>query len=85
MTCIKAGNAIICVNPWGRLHVGNKYIMVDFHEWCGPTFFTDRAMTKVYDPVDENDPVWEPFGEWLKKFQAAKEKKRQQVLQVGKS
>ena len=69
MTCINTGNAIICVSPWGRLHVGNRYIMVDFHPYCGPSFYTDRAMTKLYDPVDEQDPVWDAFEKWYKKYQ----------------
>ena len=64
MTCTRVGNAIVCTNPWGRLHVGNKYIMVDFHSWCGPSFYTDRAMNNLYDPVDENDPIWEVFAKW---------------------
>lgn len=75
MTCISMGNMIVCVNPWGRLKVGNRYVWLDFHEWCGPSFYTNANMTKVYDPVDEQDPVWEPFGRWLTKFQAAKAKK----------
>lgn len=62
------------------MHVGNKYIMVDFHPWCGPSFYTDRNMSKLYDPVDENDPVWEPFGEWLKKFNE-KERLRAELQQ----
>ena len=77
MTCMRIGsNAIVCVNPWGRLKVGNRYVWLDFHEWCGPCFYTDTAMTKVYDPADEKDPVWEPFGRWLDKFNAAKAKKQ---------
>ena len=75
MTCINMGSMIVCVNPWGRLKVGNRYVWLDFHEWCGPSFYTDAKMTKVYDPVDEQDPVWKPFGRWLDKFQAAKAKK----------
>lgn len=75
MTCTRIGNAIVCTTPWGRLKVGNRYVWVAFHEWCGPAFYTDMAMTKLYDPVDEQDPVWEPFGRWLDKFNAAKAKK----------
>lgn len=81
MTCINTGSSIICINRWGRLHVGNKYIMIEFHPYCGPSFFTDRNMTKLYDPVDENDPVWEPFGKWLEKYNAQEKR----VIQSGKS
>lgn len=74
MTCIRAGNAIICFSPWGRLHIGNRYIYVDFHEYCGPTFFYYSAMTKHYEPKDENDPVWPAFEVWLKRYRAKKDK-----------
>lgn len=77
MTCIHMGsNAIVCVSPWGRLKVGNRYVWVDFHPYCGPNFYRDSAMSKLYDPKDENDPVWPEFGKWLKKYDAAKEKER---------
>lgn len=76
MACIRiGGSAIVCVSPWGRLKVGHRYVWLDFHEWCGPRFYSDAAMTKVYDPKAEQDPVWEPFGKWLKKFQASQVKK----------
>ena len=74
MTCTRIGNAIVCTSPWGRLHVGNRYIYVDYHEWCGPAFSHDQAGNKHYEPVDENDPVWPEFDKWLKKYQAAKAK-----------
>ena len=76
MTCTRLYGAIICTSPHGRLHVGNRYIIVNFHEYCGPTFFTDRDMSKVYEPKDENDPVWDAFGKWHEKFQAKKEAAR---------
>jgi hypothetical protein len=72
MTCIRFAGGIICVNPWGRLHIGNRYIWVDFHEYCGPTFFTDRYMNTIYEPADENDPVWDAFYDWHKKYEAKK-------------
>lgn len=78
MTCTRTGNAIVCTNPWGRLHVGNRYIYVDFHEWCGPAFTLDRAGNVPYEPSGEHDPVWHEFNKWLNKHratQAQKEKK----------
>lgn len=74
MTCTRFGNAIICTHPWGRLHVGNRYVYVDFHEYCGPSFSWDSNGDKPYDPVDENDPVWPEFSKWLKKHQERKAK-----------
>lgn len=75
MTCARIDSMIICTSPWGRLHVGNRYVWVDFHDYCGPSFSYDQAGEKLYDPVDENDPVWPEFSKWLKKYQAAQAKK----------
>lgn len=74
MTCTHIGDGIVCVNPWGRLKVGNRYVWVSFHSYCGPEFFTDANMSKFYGPVDENDPVWPEFSQWLNKYRAAKAK-----------
>jgi hypothetical protein len=82
MTCIRLDpNTIVCINPGGRLKVGNRYVWLDFHPYCGPYFSWDRDGQKPYEPVDENDPVWKPFGVWLEKHQAAEARriKRQQA------
>jgi len=71
MTCYRLGDAVICINPWGRLKLGNRYVMVDFHEYCGPSFEWVKG-GKPYDPVDENDPIWPLFDVWHKKHKAAK-------------
>lgn len=74
MTCVKIHNGIICVNPWGRIKVGSKYVWIDYHTYCGPTFWRDRAMTKIYDPANENDPVWPEFEKWLTKYEARRKR-----------
>lgn len=48
---------IVCTNPYGRLHLGNRYVWVDYHPYCGPYFSYDANGSKLYDPVDENDPM----------------------------
>lgn len=83
MTCHRFGSAIVCVSPWGRLKVSNKYVWVSFHEYCGPSFYKDRAMSKEYDPVDENDPVWPEFAKWHDKYEAAKKKRKQYTANEG--
>lgn len=72
MTCTRIGNAILCTNPWGRLHVGNRYIWVDYHEWLGPSF--SYANGEEYVPRNSKDPVWPEFNTWLKKYRAKKER-----------
>lgn len=75
MACTKIDSMIICTNPWGRLHVGNRYIWLDFHPSCGPSFSYDQAGNKHYDPIDENDPVWPEFEKWLDKYHAEQDRK----------
>lgn len=74
MTCIRIQNGIICVNPWGRVRIGNRYVWIDYHTYCGPSFWWNSAMTKEYEPKDENDPIWPEFEKWLKRYEAQKAK-----------
>lgn len=76
MTCTQLESIIVCTSPWGRLHVGNRYVYLDYHEWCGPYFSYDQNGDKPYDPVDENDPVWPVFMKWLDKYNASKARKQ---------
>ena len=76
MACIKFDGGIMCLNDWARLRLGNRYVWVEYHNYCGPTFWWNSAMTKSYDPVDENDPIWQVFVVWFDKHMAATEKRR---------
>ncbi|HET8687108.1 MAG TPA: hypothetical protein VFM18_10665 [Methanosarcina sp.] len=55
-----------------RFHIGNRYVWMEWHNYCGPSFYWDRNCTKMYDPVDENDPIWDAFGKWLEKRKSQK-------------
>ena len=67
---------IVCMDDYeGRLHVGNKYFWVSHHRYCGPTFFTDRDMENIYEPEDEDDPIWPVFEAWLDKRERCKNNK----------
>lgn len=79
MTCIRFNNAIICVSPYGRLRLGKRYVWVDYHEYCGPQFSWDTDGRKLYDPADENDPIWPLFEAWLKKYEAKKAKRKKSL------
>jgi len=57
----------ICTNNWGRLHLGNRYIWVEFHKYCGCIFWKDSNCREEYIPKDENDPIWVEFYKWLNK------------------
>lgn len=73
---IGGGVAHISFSGEGRLHLGNKYVFVSMHHYCGPEFYCDRAMTKPYVFTENcsDDPVWPVFEEWHKKYMAAAKK-----------
>ena len=76
MTCRKlTPSIIVCIQPWGRLKLGNSYVWLDYHPYLGPSFYRDAARSKLYEPIDELDPIWPVFGAWLDKFEAAKRKR----------
>lgn len=74
MTCKTIVGGIVCINPWARFHVGNRYIYMEYHPYGGPTFFTDQACTKIYEPKI-NDPVWNVFTKWHDQYTAKKDQK----------
>lgn len=73
MTCIRFGGlrpndpvGFVCVNAQHRLHIGNRYIWMSWHDYTGPSFYTKSKGDEIYyEPKDENDPVWAVFGKWL--------------------
>lgn len=68
MTCSFGNGIVVCYSDnVGRLHVGNRYIWVDYHRMCGPSFSYDANGNKPYDPIDENDPIWDVFQVWYEK------------------
>ena len=76
MTCIPFGSkdpesprGFICVNDFHRLHVGNRYCWMEWHHFCGPSFYEDHGCTKPYYP-DEDDPIWDAFQAWHDKRKA---------------
>ena len=77
MPCLNLGSMIVCgFNPSGRLHVGGRYVTVDMHPYCGPSFSYEAYPHENYDPTDENDPIWPEFEKWFKRYEAAKKKKQ---------
>lgn len=69
------GNIRVSVSPNGRLHVGNKYVTVSFHPYCGPTFFYGDEIFEPATEAEENE-LWEEFGRWHAKYQKHEEKLR---------
>jgi len=73
---IGGGIAHISFSVEGRIHLGNKYIFVSMHHYCGPEFYYDKNMTKPYEFIDdcEQDPIWPLFEIWHKKYMAEAKK-----------
>lgn len=77
MTCIKINNStIVCTGKIGRIKVEGRYINIDFHPYCGPNFYKDRNMQKLYEPTGSDDPVWPEFYKWLEKHKQSEQKKK---------
>jgi len=88
MTCIPIHGhgfaGFVCVSEQVRLHVGNKYVWMSWHDYTGPSFYTvQRGMEIPYEPKDESDPVWAEFDKWNKKRLKAKE--RHEILRTPKT
>ena len=85
MTCTRIGNVIVCTHPWARLKLGNRYVWMEFHPYCGPSFYWDSNGHKLYDPENENDPIWPVFGVWLDKYNASLAKAAKAKLKAAKA
>lgn len=55
MTCIRIPNGIICVSPFYRLPLEDgTRIYMDWHHYCGPTFYRDKLCNRVVEDWWEN-------------------------------
>jgi len=72
-----------------RIHVpdGDTYFVVDgkriymtFHNYCGPSFYKDKWHNEQvnYDDYPPEHKLWEHFGRWHKKYEAAKKRKQEE-------
>lgn len=75
MPTVRLHGAIVTYSTGFRLHLGKRYIFGSFHDYCGPSFYYDRAETKEYAAIDEKDPIWPLFNAWLEKYQHRKKKR----------
>ena len=57
MTCTKINNGFVCSSPLYRLRLlDGRYIYMDWHSYCGPTFYKDKWMSRMIDDWWD-DPV----------------------------
>ena len=64
MTCIKIPNGIICMgNPTQDLRIYGSSVYMDWHEYCGPTFFRDKNCNSVIHTPGKK--TWAAFDKWF--------------------
>lgn len=65
MPCIPIPGGIICVNRGYRLRLlDGRYLYMEWHHFCGPTFYEDRAWAREI-PLWWNDPIICRAVEWF--------------------
>lgn len=58
MTCIRIGDGFICVSPFYRLRLEDGgYVYMDWHSYCGPTFYKDKNESRVIDNWWDNPMI----------------------------
>ena len=67
MTCIRIGSAIVCVSPFFRLPLSDgTRVFMDWHSYCGPTFYKDKASVRMIEDWWENPLILEAL-DWFNK------------------
>lgn len=55
MTCIRIPGGIMCVSPFYRLPIEDgTHVFMDWHHYCGPTFYRDKNALRQIDEWWEN-------------------------------
>lgn len=72
MPCIRIGDAIVCVSPSFRLPLEDgRRVYMDWHSYCGPTFFKDKNLGKVLDYWWEDDLICKALDWFIKRGHVA--------------
>ena len=65
MTCVRIPNGIICFTPEYRLRLADgTCVFMSWHNFCGPEFYKDKAMNRLYDNWWDN-PLIEDALNWF--------------------
>ncbi len=58
MTCIRFHGGILCVSPFYRLRLEDgTCVYMDWHHYCGPTFYKDKNSQRMIDEWWENELI----------------------------
>jgi len=67
MTCIRTLGGIVCISPFFRLPLADgRHVFMDWHSYCGPTFYRDRNSLRVIEDWYE-DPLICAALDWFVK------------------
>lgn len=68
MTCIRLHSAIVCVSPFFRLPLADgTRVFMDWHSYCGPTFYRDRLQNRLIDDWWESPLICEALDWFCKR------------------
>lgn len=55
MTCIRLDSGYVCISPSFRLPLADgTRVYMDWHSYCGPTLYRDRAEQRIIEDWYEN-------------------------------
>ena len=58
MTCVRIPGGIVCLSPFFRLRLADgSCVFMEWHDYCGPTFFHDRAARRTIDEWWDNTAI----------------------------
>lgn len=65
MTCTNLGWGIVCTSPFYRLPLADgTRVFMDWHHYCGPTFYRDRNSNRIIEDWWENELICEAL-QWF--------------------
>lgn len=68
MTCIQIERGFICVSPSFRLPLADgRRIFMSWHNYCGPTFYYDKAETREIEDWWGDKLLCDAFDWFLKR------------------
>jgi len=68
MTCVPYQGSFICCASVFRLRLfDGTYVFMDFHHYCGPTFYKDRLCTREIEEWWEDPRLCRAFDWFVKR------------------
>lgn len=72
MTCVRIPGGIVCLSPFFRLRLADgSCVFMEWHNYCGPTFFRDRAARRMIDDWWDNPAICSALDWFLQRGKRA--------------